>query len=95
MVITDTGEYSPRMLELASTVDILFLEANYNDDMLRNGPYPMALKDRILSIRGHLSNKDAAFFLNTLKKEYKPVLKHVYFCHLSENNCRSSFLYLY
>lgn len=36
------------------------LEANYDADMLRTGPYPAALKSRIQSARGHLSNEDCA-----------------------------------
>ncbi|HPB47929.1 MAG TPA: MBL fold metallo-hydrolase [Exilispira sp.] len=84
-VITDTGKVSNTMFNIAKKSDILFLEANYNKNMLKTGPYPKMLKERIESPYGHLSNSDAIDFLNNLfKGESK--LKLVYFCHLSEVN---------
>ena len=51
--------------------------------MLRVGPYPQYLKDRILGPIGHLSNKDCAA---AIAENATPKLKHVWLCHLSEEN---------
>ena len=51
--------------------------------MLMMGPYPSYLKERIRSGRGHISNLDSA----RLIAEYaSPTLRHVWLCHLSEEN---------
>ncbi len=91
-LITDTGCLSPQMYDLACASDVLFLEANYDETMLREGPYHPDLKNRILSSTGHLSNKDALYFLNELSENPASRLKEVYFCHLSSNNNSPEFL---
>jgi phosphoribosyl 1,2-cyclic phosphodiesterase len=59
-VITDLG-YVPRTLrEAVSGCRAAVVEANYDLDMLRNGPYPLNLKRRIQGNYGHLENEDAA-----------------------------------
>ena len=59
-VATDLG-YFPKAIELAlHACDLVVLEANHDTAMLSNGRYPYALKQRIKSRRGHLSNDDAA-----------------------------------
>ena len=83
-LITDTGTVTPAMFTHAFDSDILMLEANYNETMLKSGPYPAFLKGRICSDHGHLSNKSALAFLNDLR--LSPRLKKVYFCHLSDTN---------
>ena len=61
-VCTDTG-YVPDEARAAITgSDLVFLESNHEVDMLKSGPYPYYLKQRILSDRGHLSNGDSAAF---------------------------------
>lgn len=82
-IITDTGRTSSTMKDLAETSDVLFLEANYSEQMLLEGSYPDHLKARILGAKGHLSNKESANFLNSLDKTK---LDKIYFCHLSKNN---------
>lgn len=82
-IITDTGIVSKEMAGYAGRSDVLFLEANYNEDMLKAGPYPYYLKQRILSELGHLSNYNAVSFLNELETD---TLARVYFCHLSGTN---------
>lgn len=54
---TDTGCVTEDMLRALSASDAVLLEANHDVDMLRTGPYPYYLKQRILSERGHLSNE--------------------------------------
>ena len=51
--------------------------------MLMSGPYPAYLKGRIAGPTGHLSNTEAA---ELLANSSSPVLRHVWLCHLSEEN---------
>lgn len=83
-IITDTGKITPEMHQHAFESDILFLESNYDVDLLKTGSYPKFLKDRIRSDHGHLSNADAVEFINDLA--LSPSLRKVYLCHLSKNN---------
>lgn len=85
MVLTDTGVVTPRLLEGSQDVDVLFLEANYDEQLLKNGPYPASLKARITSQQGHLSNQAACEVLETVLRE-SSLLKRVYLCHLSKTN---------
>ena len=55
---TDTGSVTDVMKERLSGCSLALIEANHDLDMLRFGPYPVQLKRRILSARGHLSNAD-------------------------------------
>lgn len=57
---TDMGHVTPEVLEGLSGADAVLIESNHDLDMLRTGPYPVPLKRRILSDRGHLSNADCA-----------------------------------
>ncbi len=82
MVLTDTGCYSREQLLLAKSSNILFLEANYDEQMLHSGPYPYYLKQRISGLYGHLSNDQAMQFLH--ESEFNG--EHVYFIHLSGTN---------
>jgi phosphoribosyl 1,2-cyclic phosphodiesterase len=84
LIITDTGVVSAQMHELAQTADVLFLEANYEPQMLFDGPYPPSLKQRIASSLGHLSNDDAIDFLNGIGREHK--ISQIYLTHLSGVN---------
>jgi len=57
---TDTGCVTGEVEAGLSGADIVLIEANHDVEMLRAGPYPAALKRRILSERGHLSNENCA-----------------------------------
>lgn len=85
-LITDTGVITREMFNFAVNSDTLFLESNYCPRMLREGPYPGYLKDRIFSEYGHLSNRDAVEFLNHIARTKNSRLSKVYFCHLSGTN---------
>lgn len=54
---TDTGVLTPEALAAAEGARLLIGESNYDAEMLRAGPYPPYLKERILGERGHLSNE--------------------------------------
>jgi phosphoribosyl 1,2-cyclic phosphodiesterase len=63
--------------------DVLMLESNHDLDMLRDGPYPWSVKQRVMSRVGHLSNNAAADFL---EKGYDGQAEYVILAHLSESN---------
>jgi phosphoribosyl 1,2-cyclic phosphodiesterase len=82
-VATDLGYISPNVKAQLKGVDLLLLESNHDLEMLRDGPYPWAVKQRVLSRVGHLSNEAAAEFLES---GYDGQAAYVVLGHLSENN---------
>lgn len=80
---TDVGHITPEIRRYASMARYLVLEANYDAEMLRSGPYPEFLKLRVAGPDGHLSNAEAAGLLTEI---YTPELRHVWLCHLSKDN---------
>gem|GEM_PF-19982 len=80
---TDLG-YIPHNVKLAlKRCDVLLLESNHDLEMLRDGPYPWSVKQRVLSRVGHLSNDSAAEFLT---RDYDGGAHSVVLAHLSESN---------
>ena len=61
--LTDLGEITPTAADYISKANYLILEANYDEEMLKMGPYPQYLKERIMSRTGHMSNSATAEFL--------------------------------
>jgi phosphoribosyl 1,2-cyclic phosphodiesterase len=86
VILTDTGEIEREIKEILLNAEVLFLEANYDLQMLLNGPYPLFLKRRISSNLGHLSNDDAVEFLQELHDDENYQLKKIFLCHLSDTN---------
>ncbi len=85
VVVTDTGYITERADYYMRMADALMIEANYDAEMLRHGPYPEHLKARIASETVHLDNADTAAYLARIAS---PKLKDVMLCHLShDNNC--------
>lgn len=82
-VLTDTGSYTDAILEQLNGLQGLMLECNYETEMLHRGPYPYALKERLLSRYGHLSNQQAVELLKQLELDK---LQSLVGCHLSEVN---------
>jgi phosphoribosyl 1,2-cyclic phosphodiesterase len=82
-VATDLGYISPNVRAQLKGVDLLLLESNHDLEMLRDGPYPWAVKQRVLSRVGHLSNEATAEFLEC---SYDGQAAYVILGHLSENN---------
>lgn len=80
---TDTGRATKLMEHLLGQCHGLILEANHDPQMLRDGPYPLPLKQRVRSSRGHLANGDAASFLCGLTGGPLQVLV---LAHVSETN---------
>jgi phosphoribosyl 1,2-cyclic phosphodiesterase len=82
-VLTDTGRPTPHIAQALSGVDALVLECNHDLEMLRNGPYPASLKNRIAGRLGHLANAASAELVQAMDCSR---LKHVIAAHLSLQN---------
>lgn len=83
-VVVDSGSITPIMLEAMRQADLLILEANHDRERLLRGPYSYALKMRILSPTGHLSNEQAAqAILQTWRADG---LRWIWLAHLSQVN---------
>ena len=83
-VVIDSGEVTPTMLEAMNQADLLILESNHDRERLLRGPYPYALKQRILSSTGHLSNDQAAeAVLRTWRTD---AVRWLWLSHLSRTN---------
>lgn len=80
---TDTGFLSPEGYELLSDCRVLALESNHDPQMLKLGPYPGYLKQRIAGDEGHLSNEQAS---DTLASLLCNRLECVIGMHLSQTN---------
>jgi len=80
---TDLGYIPPNVKAQLKGVDLLLLESNHDLEMLRDGPYPWQVKQRVLSRVGHLSNDAAAEFL---ENSYDGQAAHIVLAHLSESN---------
>jgi phosphoribosyl 1,2-cyclic phosphodiesterase len=82
-MVTDLGHLSRGVLDALADCEVLGLEANHDEDLLREGPYPPVLKRRILSDVGHLSNEAAAGGLAAL---VGPRTRSVTALHVSRHN---------
>jgi len=80
---TDTGKVTTLIEHHLKRCNLLVLESNHDPKMLRDGPYPLYLQQRVRSNQGHLANEDAA---KLLKKLTNGKLRHVVLAHLSEVN---------
>lgn len=81
--VTDTGYLPDSAYKVIENSPLVFLEANYDPDMLFACSYPIFLKKRIMSNNGHLSNLDCAKIIEKLSKTGTRV---VALSHLSENS---------
>ena len=82
-IATDLGYVPPNVKAALRSVDVLMLESNHDLEMLRDGPYPWSVKQRVLSRVGHLSNNATAEFL---AKDYDGGAAYIVLGHLSESN---------
>ena len=81
--ITDTGYINSSFLKKMRNKRVYIFESNHDIKMLMNGPYPYILKQRVVSDKGHLSNEQAANYLNDLIGRKT---KLIVLAHLSEIN---------
>lgn len=80
--LTDVGFITEEIKENVAGADTLVLEANHDEEMLKKGTYPYALKQRILGTRGHLSNNAAGWLLAQMER----LPGEVFLAHLSQEN---------
>jgi phosphoribosyl 1,2-cyclic phosphodiesterase len=85
-IATDLGYMPPNVKSALQRVDVLLLESNHDLEMLKDGPYPWAVKQRVLSRVGHLSNHATAEFL---ARDYDGGATYIVLGHLSEAEQRA------
>lgn len=82
-VLTDTGEATAHIETHLNGCHALLIECNHDRELLRDGPYPAALKERIAGRYGHLDNESAARLIAGLDRTR---LRSLTALHLSETN---------
>lgn len=82
-IMTDTGWINTETLEKMEGSNLYYIEANHDKDMLMNGRYSWALKQRINSTRGHLSNDNTKEILAKLLQRKR---ENIVLAHLSKDN---------
>ena len=82
-VFTDIGEACGNVKTAVGKCHALFMETNYDEEMLRNGSYPLYLKNRVASSVGHLSNVQA---FQLVRDHGHPQLECVFLSHISKEN---------
>ncbi len=82
-IFTDIGAACEGVKRELTHCRAVFMETNYDEEMLVNGPYPFYLKKRILSDKGHLSNVQA---FNLVEEHSHPELECVFLSHMSQEN---------
>lgn len=82
---TDLGHGADEARQGLMDCDLLLLEANHDVGMVRSGPYPQVVKDRVLSRHGHLDNETSADLMSDVAG---PRTRRVVLAHLSRTNNR-------
>ncbi|WP_089838130.1 MBL fold metallo-hydrolase [Granulicella pectinivorans] len=82
-IATDLGYMPPNVKAALKRIDVLLLESNHDLEMLRDGPYPWSVKQRVLSRVGHLSNDATAEFL---ARDYDGGSAYIILGHISASN---------
>lgn len=82
-VLTDLGSITAHVEAHFQNLDAMVLEANHDPFMLASGPYPPSLKQRVGGLWGHLSNQQAAGFLQRFNCAR---LQHLVVAHISQQN---------
>ena len=82
-IVLDLGYLSNLVLERLRGCDGIIMESNHDVQMLKVGPYPWALKQRVMSRRGHLSNDSVAKYLES---DFDGKASHIVLAHLSKKN---------
>lgn len=85
-IATDLGTATGLVSSVLAGLHVVVLESNHDPEMLRDGPYPWELKQRVRGRLGHLSNLESA---NLLQRIVSDELQAVILAHVSETNNRS------
>jgi phosphoribosyl 1,2-cyclic phosphodiesterase len=81
-IATDLGYITQNIPDKLQDATVVLLEANHDLEMLRVGPYPWSVKQRVMSRRGHLSNDLAGEFI----KAHLGYVHRLILGHISEHN---------
>jgi len=82
-IATDLGYMPASICDHLRKCDVLIVESNHDLEMLRVGPYPWSVKQRVMSRVGHLSNESLAQFF---ARDYDGGASYIVLAHLSEQN---------
>lgn len=82
-LVNDLGHATTLVVERLRGCEVLMVESNHDETMLRDGPYPWHLKQRVGGRTGHLSNDEAAALL---RRVVEPDCRAVILAHLSDKN---------
>lgn len=82
-IVYDLGHVTESVSRALDKLDMLVIESNHDEGMLRSGPYPPSLQARIRGKFGHLSNRDAA---QAASQSMHSGLNNIVLAHLSEKN---------
>jgi len=82
-VFTDIGIACEQVVHYFKQCHAVFLESNYDEELLENGRYPIHLKNRIRGGEGHISNRQA---LELFNRHRPPFMTHLLLSHLSKEN---------
>ena len=83
MLLTDCGSPNENIANFIRQANHIVIEANHDEDILLNGNYPIYLKERVLSDKGHQSNHTCGQLLSS---NYHTGMRNIFLCHLSEEN---------
>jgi phosphoribosyl 1,2-cyclic phosphodiesterase len=85
-LVTDLG-YMPELVKVhLRDADCLMLESNHDLDMLKVGPYPWVVKQRVLSRTGHLSNHAVGEYLSDSESGFDAIARYLVLGHVSQEN---------
>ena len=87
LLLTDLGRFDDVYLPWITDADLIILESNHDEELLRRGPYPPHLKRRVASDLGHLSNSVAGGALARALSARAGV-PTIWLGHLSDTNNR-------
>lgn len=82
-LVSDIGMITENLKQRMLSADLLVIESNHDLEMLKNGPYPWPLKQRVMSNHGHLSNEALAYFFS---EHFNGTQRKVMLVHLSRQN---------
>ena len=83
-IVTDIGTFTQEIKQNIMNSDIILLEANHDEEMVKFGPYPYDLKRRVLSEVGHLCNEDCGSAIVGIMDDKK--FRRIILGHLSTTN---------
>jgi phosphoribosyl 1,2-cyclic phosphodiesterase len=86
-IATDLGHATTLVVERLRACHVIMIETNHDERLLRDGPYPWSVKQRVSGRLGHLSNVEAADLLRVVARDD---CRAVVLAHLSEHNNRAA-----